>query len=132
MPRTVKWLALILLVFVPSAFSQQQQGANGSSILSYATGADLRKSCLYYGTTEKFSGDELNSIEFDLGYCSGFIAAVIASIDVRYWQPPNGHLPLSQAVAVVKKFIDDHPEQWGEPASSLVNNAIVQAFPHTE
>lgn len=38
-------------------------------------------------------------------------------------------LPTQQLVAVLKKYLDAHPERWGEPASKLVASALSEAFP---
>jgi len=34
-----------------------------------------------------------------------------------------------QAVTIVSKYLKDHPEKWGEPAVSLVIEALKETFP---
>jgi hypothetical protein len=127
MPRIVKCLTLILLVAVPSAFSQQRDTHNGK-VFSYSTGADLQEKCLHYDTTERFSGAERDVIQYDIGYCAGFVAAAIASIDPSLWQAPNGHLPIKQAVAVVKKYLADHPEKWAVTSPSFCTSSSERVY----
>jgi hypothetical protein len=34
-----------------------------------------------------------------------------------------------QIIAVVSKYLKNHPEKWGEPAAALVVRALTEAFP---
>jgi hypothetical protein len=40
-------------------------------------------------------------------------------------QPPSP----TQLVAILNKYLNDHPEMWGMPASGLARSAFLKSFP---
>lgn len=66
----------------------------------------------------------------DAGFCMGFIAGVANSmnsndgVDLK-----DGSITRDQLIRVVQKYLEDHPEQLSKPATWLVRQAIIKAFP---
>lgn len=63
-------------------------------------------------------------------FCTGYIVGVEDALALSrvICPPPNGPTTL-QAVAITRKFINDHPEKWNEHPASLVRQALRPAFP---
>jgi hypothetical protein len=66
----------------------------------------------------------------DAGFCLGIVSGV-----ADYMNSDDGvdlseaSLSRDQLVRVVEKYLEDHPEQLSKPASSLIRQAILKAFP---
>lgn len=98
------------------------------------TGIDLQQKC------KSLMGDKPTS-SFDNGFCAGFITAAIA--DETMWQafdrdqgqihvlnfcfPDNG--TNGQALQVLIKYLDEHPEELHKPAIFILHEAFNAAFP---
>jgi hypothetical protein len=94
------------------------QGAGG-----FYSGNDLRTLCADAGK---------NNLNF--GLCFGFVVAIadaLASTDGAYgWRacfPANS--TVGQDVAVVKRYLDQHPDRRHYGAGGLVADALGEAFP---
>jgi len=85
-------------------------------------------------SADYFSGNDLNQKLLrsgrliDVAMFRGYVAGV--------QDASNGHLfcvpedvPLSQASAVVEKYLSDNPRLWNKPAKDLVANALRLAYP---
>jgi len=57
----------------------------------------------------------------------GYVAGVISSDIEKFLPPPTTND--TPFLAVVGNYLDDHPEQWNQPAAILVIEALQQAFP---
>jgi hypothetical protein len=56
-----------------------------------------------------------------------YILGVYDATRLLYNIPEN--TTIGQIGAVVSKYLKDHPEKWGEPASDLIIKALQEAFP---
>jgi len=74
---------------------------------------------------------------FGFGYCAGYVAGVAHLVSVEsyegstyFWKscPPKA-ATTEQLVDVVKKFLNEHPEDRHRPALLLVLKALSNAFP---
>lgn len=81
-----------------------------------------------------FSGNDLeqkllqSNRMVDVSMFRGYVAGVQDVFNgVAFCVPED--VPLSQASAVVKKFLADNPRLWNEPAKLLVIKALKHAFP---
>ena len=65
----------------------------------------------------------------DRGIAQGFVMGVAGVLSTgEYYCPPTGSTQ-SQAYDVVKKYLEDHPENRYLPAHFLVAEALKQSFP---
>lgn len=52
----------------------------------------------------------------------------LASVFALLRRKPND-LSMHQTLAIVKKYLADHPQKWHEPANFLIFTALLEAFP---
>jgi hypothetical protein len=108
---------LLFLLFTASNFSAfGQQTENFED-----TGAALKQRCI--GVQGALASSTSN------GICMGFITGVASAMSVTgnfCW--PDGAMG-AQFVAVVMKYLDDHPELLHKRDLLLVHQALTQAFP---
>jgi len=89
-----------------------------------------------------FGTNLLEHCETDDSFCFGFVTGAAIGIHVGsgmygmkirdvVWCVPEGAdgISASQHVAVVQKYLRDHPEKLHRPAEELVAEALNQAFP---
>lgn len=62
-----------------------------------------------------------------LGYVAGFQTAAGAIVPKPICTPAGAEP--AQLVAVVSKWVKDHPERWHEPFGNCVLSALASAFP---
>jgi hypothetical protein len=75
------------------------------------------------------STDELVHAELGLGFCKGYIEAHAEELGLAGKVCLTTDNKPDQLIAVVKKYLADHPELWDKPAMWLVRDALAQAFP---
>jgi len=125
--------ALGLLCFTPiiaAAQTAQDPNYTGSYVMFYS-GQELHDICKHYDSGESLvEGDERDKIIGNNGICKGFILGSVQAIPVGKWSPPK-EIGAKQTVAVVKKYVDNHPELWNQKAMALIWKALAEAFPPT-
>jgi hypothetical protein len=57
----------------------------------------------------------------------GYVLAVFDSMSQELC--PSANVTVGQVLAVVAKFLNEHPEEWSRPAYQLVAGALRSAFP---
>jgi hypothetical protein len=130
--RAWKLLAITGIMIIAVALIVRAQKDQQSVVfLRFDNGQGLYEKCKYSGEEyfpEASSSEDRLIIENKIGYCAGYIIGIAESIDLRWWSPP---VPAQQRqiIAVVKKYLRDHPEQWNKSASNLVQNSLIEAFP---
>ena len=93
--------------------------------------------------SELLSKCKVQTASFDMGYCAGFISAVLDTLnmweasdvyekrthdkDVRFCLPAE--VTNGQIILVFVKYMEDHPEQLHKPANLLLVEALRKAFP---
>jgi hypothetical protein len=107
----VKACVLALISFWMVLGNASAQTESGS------TANYLADSCKDWDTTKAGS--------YDSGYCLGFIKGVDSEIDVC----ERKNVTVGQVVKVALKYMDDHPEELDQPASTVVRRALEKAFP---
>jgi len=61
---------------------------------------------------------------------TGFVAAIYDSLNSgQLWCITGDEVLLNQPVAVVAKYVQEHPETWNGPAFAIVIVALQEAFP---
>ena len=102
------------LLWPASTFAQD----GGSSSSSYMTGNKLYEEC--------------NSQDYSLclGYVMGVSDALNATKPNFFCAPPN--IKATQELAVVVKYLRDHPETWHYSAWTDIGVALALAFPCKE
>jgi hypothetical protein len=95
----------------------------------WLTGNDLERMC---NTDAQNLADPQNL--FAAMECLGYVSGVADAVDQE--NAPAGvpacfatKITRKQLMAVVKKYLADHPDQWQHPAFRLAAAAIVEAFP---
>jgi len=123
---------LVLLAIASVTMAQDKTDSTGrTQILIFIRGQRLQQACKHHGEDSFPPGNSISDnlkIQADISFCEGFILGSAENIDMKWWSPPP-NLTNSQVLGVVKKYIIDHPELWDQPASLLVNNSLIQAFP---
>jgi hypothetical protein len=107
---------MILMIFAAAAFSQTTLPA-GRIAVSSISGAQLERECR-------------ESARQDMDFCSGYILGTADALQISHLTcRPHSDVATLQTVAVVRRYILDHPEQWHEHAATIVYAALVRAFP---
>lgn len=87
-----------------------------SASADYFTGNDVEKHLLNTGRVT------------DIAMFRGYVAGVSDVYNGKlFCAPPD--VELSQASAVVKKYLSENPRLWNEPAKVLVIQALESAYP---
>jgi hypothetical protein len=121
----MKSLAVLLLtLLLPNIGSAQK------TTTSYQVGSALVESCKDYPVTDKTAMPaELPKVEAKIGFCEGYIEAHAEALTYEGKACIEADIDPAQLIAVVNKYLTDHPELWNRGASWLVRNALIQAFP---
>jgi hypothetical protein len=64
----------------------------------------------------------------DYVFLCGYISGVAMTGNQLWWQYPS-HNTLHQFEAVIIKYMNAHPEQWGDHANIIIGRAFKEAFP---
>lgn len=110
----MKLFIVLLLLFYP-LFSDAQE-ITGNNLNEWIAG-DERANLSNPKTTDYMSSSLLQ------GYVRGVLDSTSGLTCI-----PSG-VTLGQSMAVVKKYLRDHPENWNWKASWIVSVAIMEAFP---
>ena len=66
----------------------------------------------------------------DSGFCLGLVSGVAETMnDEEGVDFSDAAITRDQLIRVVGKYMEDHPEQLSKPASWLVRQALIKAFP---
>lgn len=81
-----------------------------------------------YSLLENIKQCEPNLNNFRCGLASGFVLGVYHTLqDIKFLCAPNGTRN-GQAIAVVKKFLEENPARQNLPASALAGEALIVAW----
>jgi hypothetical protein len=93
---------------------------------AFVTANQLRNEILAY---ERFERGKPNSTDFqDSAHAIGYVVGVVDTLQGAVVCVPSG-VSAGQAMAVVKKYLDDHPESWNLQAYIVIASAIQATFP---
>lgn len=125
-------LALLSITSFGHATESDTQINTGNDFLKVCHGAfvaDISKLELFENVQLISCGSYLNGIEGGIGFYSALLNKMSESkkFSLPYCIPAN--VPITQKAKIIKKFLDEHPEQLHEPAVALYFVAMVQAFP---
>jgi hypothetical protein len=112
----------VLFILMILGFSQTQCRAAASNF--FLTGNDL---VAFMREWDRLDTDPKGTDIFEAGRYCGFVDGVFDVTMHLYGIPKT--VTKGQIVAVVSKYLKDHPEKWGEFASVLVIEALKEAFP---
>jgi hypothetical protein len=92
-----------------------------ASLIAQSTGNDLVKIC---SEGDKAEGSLDN--HFQAGVCAGFIMGASTMVDglCGTKNATNG-----QMIKIVRKYLDDHPEELNQSAPVLIEKSMKKAFP---
>lgn len=116
----MRWIQTAVLAAVITAAS------SGNALAGFMTGNEVLEDCR-----------NKEDSYFNSGYCTGYISGVYdvlsAGDSVIGWRscPPLG-VTVGQVTDVVKAWLEARPEKRHLAASSLVANALAEAFPCTD
>jgi hypothetical protein len=127
----MKSLLIVLILLAPSCFASTAQ----------IDGNELVKRCKPFFDDVSGAGiAALSNIDrLNMGYCAGYIAAVLDMGSL--WKAVEGNsshalhecvpesVPNEQVLKVLKKWTDNHPEKLHERADSIIIWALADAFP---
>jgi hypothetical protein len=102
---------LIILIFA--------QARSVAAVVSFVSGNRLVE------LMREHDRDDPQAIE--AGEYGVYILGVCDATRLLYNIPEKA--TIGQIAAIVSKYLKDHPEKWGEPASDLVIKALQEAFP---
>jgi hypothetical protein len=121
----MKSLAVLLLVLSPPTIGSAQK-----TTTSYQVGSALVESCKDYPVIDKTSiPEELPKVAAKIGFCEGYIEAHAEALTYEGNACIEVDIDPAQLIALVNKYLADHPELWNRGASWLVRNALIEAFP---
>jgi Rap1a immunity proteins len=82
------------------------------------------------GTLVELCGNSKSGqAEVLLDSCAAYILGAADALSTTGKFCNSGDAWTLQAVAVTKRYIRDNPQKWGQHASTLVQDALSQAFP---
>jgi hypothetical protein len=131
MTNTRRGLLISLAVISIVLIVRGQDQYVGEKLIIFEDGQELHEKCRHQGEDSFPAGSSVQEnlkIQGNDGYCIGYIIGAAEGMDLKFWSPP---VPLKQeqVVAIARKYIDAHPEKWDQPASMLIRNALIEAFP---
>ena len=63
------------------------------------------------------------------GTFTGYVAGVFDPFSAYGIICYDGDVSVNQATAIVRKYLENNPEDWSSPAHVIVSTALMQAFP---
>ena len=120
-------IALLLLVPQPVRAGQEPPPQTGRGEL-------FQQRCQLYfeflGRTGAGQEDTFNQDPFGMGYCAGLVRGVV--IAAQSFMPDRVCVPrgttIAQTVYRVLRYLDQHPQERGEPDVELVLRALEDRF----
>jgi hypothetical protein len=102
-------------------------GLGGVAEADYMTAGDIRK---YAEADARFQQSKEPSMQdaHEAGVVRGYVAGVQDAFNGKLFCV-HDDVSLSQAVAVVGKYLKERPEQWHRPGAKGVVDALALAFP---
>jgi len=110
-----KLLVLFVCLFVTAVSTQAQ------SYTVFFTGNRLVEQMREY---DKYEQGSSKFIVYGHAMFCGYITGVC---DAMHAKLPDGTI-IGQVVAIVAKYLKEHPELWAKAADDLVRQAIIEAF----
>jgi Rap1a immunity proteins len=99
-------------------------GARGRNV-SFESGVDVKRMLDTWSrmAVSGVSDEETMDVSFLQGYVAG-------TMDSMYGQfcPPTA-LSVDQSLGIVRKYLDEHPEQWHRNRAWLIHQALLTTFP---
>ncbi|MCG6533887.1 MAG: hypothetical protein L7F78_04190 [Syntrophales bacterium LBB04] len=120
--KTRLWITALFILMI-LALAQTQSLASGTAY--YLSGYKLVE--LMRADEKVDTGSATGADTYESGRYCGYILGVCDAMARAYDAPNNANV--GQIVAVVTKYVRDHPEKWNEPAADLVIKALQEAFP---
>ena len=96
-------------------------------MLSLTAQAEAARTYFFDGNTFRQELLESNDPRF-IFMARGYIAGISEMLNGKTYCSP-GDIPMSQLVAVVSKYFNEHPDLWQYPAKNLVQEALEESFP---
>ncbi len=87
-------------------------------------GNDLIKQLREY---EKVERNDPKTIDISAGFYIGYVRGIYESNTNIICAGEN--VKLGQMTAIVAKYLNEHPEEWNQPANMLVIKALIKEFP---
>jgi hypothetical protein len=119
--RSLRWTLPILVLMCVTVSAHEAQARTffitGNELVGWMKGYDIQK-----------RGD-CREVECR-GYATSFLVYVVGVFDASFFdQPMPGGVTRDQLAEVVSKYLKENPKRWGNPASTLVIDALTKAFP---
>jgi len=119
-------LTLVLLFLVIPATAKEQWyrvfGPNGNTFIVTC------KAAIQKIDNPDWQGTKQQA--HDSGYCFGFVSAVAEHLNEDDGVDLSDKaITRDQLIRVVQKYMEDHPEELSKPASWLIRQALIKAFP---
>jgi hypothetical protein len=111
------WLTLGVAFMAPPSYAQDSDISSATVLHTYIGYSDAASS----GTATR---DQLTDAAIALGYIGG----VADTIDSTVACIP-AHVTRAQELAIVVKYLNDHPDQWQIGSSVIIERALKASFP---
>lgn len=95
-----------------------------SSVSSYSSAATYFSG----NTINEWMESEAKGQRYSTSLLLGYVAGVVDATDTILFCLPSG-VTAGQSVAIVKKYVKEHPEHWNSSGSAIVATALSGAFP---
>jgi hypothetical protein len=97
------------------------------AIAYFYTGNELKAKLDAYN---RAGGPNATGVDFQEGQnAMGYITGVYDALSATSLCTQGQSVTVAQTVAIVSRYVRDHPEQWGRSAYVMVVSALVDAFP---
>ena len=119
--RSLRWTLPILVLMCVTVSAHEAQARTffitGNELVGWMKGYDIQK-----------RGD-CREVECR-AYATSFLVYVVGVFDASFFdQPMPGGVTRDKLAEVVSKYLKENPKRWGNPASTLVIDALTKAFP---
>lgn len=114
-------LSVLSISFLLLIFGTEAEAHN----TTFSSGVDVKRLVdeWNHGNATGATAEEAVDISFFQGYVNGIMDGIYGQ-----FCPPD-RLTIDQAISVIQKYLDNHPDQWGRNRAYLVRQALVNAFP---
>jgi hypothetical protein len=112
-PFTIVVFVLLAIIFISQ-----------STLAGFIDGNTLIKNMREYDMAER--GDRntnFSAANAYRSYVAGVFDAIVSTLCI------TKNISLGQTIAIVAKYLKEHPENWGNPAFEQVRSALLHAFP---
>jgi hypothetical protein len=124
------WILVLFILLISLIFAQTQSAAAGAYY--YFSGNELVEAMREYDAVLPGGANYYSTktgAAITVGEYFGYVLGVCDGTADEQLYEIRADVTKQQILAVVSKYLKNHPEKWSEPAAFLVVEALQEAFP---